>query len=330
MSEFQGSIRIASTSDSWGRWWLEGELDENGDFIFTGPTNQVTILQQSDDSLVQVGIIEDIAPNETIWSARFVGDRGYLVTFENVDPLWVLDLSNPLDPQVLGELEIPGVSTYIHPVDEDHLLTIGIGPGDGGIGLDWSTTQVSLFDVSDPSNPVLSDVEVLSPGYVDENCEEIRYCGWSWSGSEASYEHKAFTYWGPQEMLAVPLSTYRYNWVNNDGLYTYSYEYVSMLKMINVDVANESLSLHGTANHSDYYNSDDSNSWYGSQTSIRRSIFMGEFIYSFSALGASVHKIDDMSIQVELDIPGHHSEDYYVHQQEEVDGESEEDAPQTS
>jgi hypothetical protein len=118
--------------------------------------------------------------------------------------------------------------------------------------------------------------------------------------------------------------------VNNDGLYTYSYEYVSMLKMINVDVANESLSLHGTANHSDYYNSDDSNSLYGSQTSIRRSIFMGEFIYSFSALGASVHKIDDMSIQVELDIPGHHSEDYYVHQQEEVDGESEEDAPQTS
>ena len=329
MSEFQGSIRIASTSDSWGRWWLEGEIDENGDPIFTGPTNQVTILQQSDDSLVQVGIIEDIAPNETIWSARFVGDRGYLVTFENVDPLWVLDLSNPLEPQVLGELEIPGVSTYIHPVDEDHLLTIGIGPGDEGIGLDWSTTQVSLFDVSDPSNPVLSDVEVLSPGYVDENCEDIRSCGWSWSWSEASYEHKAFTYWGPEEMLAVPLSTYRYM-VNNDCVYTYCYEYVSMLKMINVDIVNESLSLHGTANHSDYYNVDDSNSWYGSQTSIRRSIFMGEFIYSFSALGASVHKIDDMSIQVELDIPGHHSEDYYVHQQEEVDGESEEDAPQTS
>ena len=141
MSEFQGSIRIASTSDAWGRWWLEGEIDENGDPIFTGPTNQVTILQQSDDSLVQVGIIEDIAPNETIWSARFIGERGYLVTFENVDPLWVLDLSNPLDPQILGELEIPGVSTYIHPVDDDHLLTIGIGPGDEGIGLDWSTTQ---------------------------------------------------------------------------------------------------------------------------------------------------------------------------------------------
>ena len=325
MSEFQGSIRIASTSDAWGRWWLEGEIDENGDPIFTGPTNQVTILQQSEGSLVEVGIVEDIAPNETIWSARFIGDRGYLVTFENVDPLWVLDLSNPLDPQILGELEIPGVSTYIHPVDDDHLLTIGIGPGDEGIGLDWSTTQVSLFDVSDPSNPVLSDIEVLSPGYVDENCDEIRSCGWSWSWSEASYEHKAFTYWGPEEMLAVPLSTYRYNWENNGGSYTHNYEYVSTLKMINVDVENESLSLHGTANHSDFYNVDESNSWYGSQNSIRRSIFMGEFIYSFSAFGATVHKVDDMSVQVELDLPGHYFNDYTVLVESEDSGESEEE-----
>ena len=320
MSEFQGSIRIASTSDAWGRWWLDGELDEDGEPIFSGPTNQVTILQYEGVNCIvdpcnilnQVGIIEDIAPNETIWSARFVGERGYLVTFENIDPLWVLDLSNPLDPKILGELEIPGVSTYIHPVDQDHLLTIGIGPGEDGLGLDWSTTQVSLFDVSDPSNPSLSDIQVLSPGYVDGNCEDMISCGWTWSWSEASYEHKAFTYWGPEEMLAVPLSTYRYTWENNDvGEYTYNYEYVSTLKMINVDVENESLSLHGTANHSDFYNSEESNSWWGGETSIRRSIFMGQFIYSFSALGAVVHKIDDMSVQVELNLPGHQLNDYY-------------------
>jgi len=325
MSEFQGSIRIASTSDAWGRWWLDGELDEDGEPIFSGPTNQVTILQYEGEDCItspcnllnQVGIIENIAPNETIWSARFVGEKGYLVTFENVDPLWVIDLSNPLDPQILGELEIPGVSTYIHPVDENHLLTIGIGPGEDGLGLDWSTTQVSLFNVSDPSNPLLSDVQVLSPGYVDQNCEDIRSCGWSWSWSEANYEHKAFTYWGPEEMLAVPLSTYRSTWqINEFGENTYDYEYVSTLKMINVDIENESLSLHGSANHSDFYNSDESNSWYGSQTSIQRSIFMGEFIYSFSALGAAVHKIDDMSVQVELNLPGHHLNNYYYVQEE--------------
>ena len=120
-------------------------------------------------------------------------------------------------------------------------------------------------------------------------------------------------------MLAVPLSTYRYNFsFDNEGSYIYNYEYVSTLKMINVDVENESLSLHGTANHSNYYNSDDHNSWYSSQTSIQRSIFMGEFIYSFSALGASVHKVDDMSVQVELNLPGHQSNNYYV-QEDAVD-----------
>ena len=111
MSEFQGSIRIASTSDIWGRWWLDSEMDENGEPIFNGPSNQVTILQHEGNdclispcnSLIQVGIVDDIAPNETIWSVRFIGNRGYLVTFENIDPLWVIDLSNPLDPIILGD-----------------------------------------------------------------------------------------------------------------------------------------------------------------------------------------------------------------------------------
>ena len=89
-----------------------------------------------------------IADGERIWSARFIGDRAYLVTFETIDPLWVLDLSDPTSPIILGELEVPGVSTYIHPVDDNTLLTIGIGPGDDGLGLDWSMTQISLFDVS--------------------------------------------------------------------------------------------------------------------------------------------------------------------------------------
>ena len=64
-----------------------------------------------------------------------MGDRAYLVTFETIDPLWVLDLSDPTSPIILGELEVPGVSTYIHPVDDNTLLTIGIGPGDDGLGL---------------------------------------------------------------------------------------------------------------------------------------------------------------------------------------------------
>ena len=167
-------------------------------------------MDDGEGKLEQVGFLGDIAEGETIWSARFVGDRGYLVTFMNIDPLWVLDLSDPYNPVVLGELHVPGVSTYIHPIDDDNLLTIGIAGGADGLGLDWSITQVSLFNVSDTSNPSLSDTLPLTPAYVDDNCEDIMTCGWSWSYSEATYEHKAFTFWAPESLLAVPLSTHRY------------------------------------------------------------------------------------------------------------------------
>ncbi len=334
MSEFQGSIRIASTSDVWGRWWLDGELNQNGEPIFTGPSSQVTILHHEGDdclippcnSLVQVGIVENIAPNETIWSARFIGNRAYLVTFENIDPLWVIDLSNPFEPTIRGELEVPGVSTYIHPINDETLLTIGIGPGEDGLGLDWSTTQISLFDVSDPTNPTLADSMPISPAYTDENCVDIRNCGWSWSWSEATYEHKAFTYWAPENLLAIPLSTYRYI-PNNDSSY-YNYEYVSLLKLVNVDIVNLTLSSHGEVDHSGFYNDDDW--WYIGSTSIRRSIFMGSHIYAFSALGVTVHNTSGMTLTGELQIPGQETPSWYYEGEEVVDDEEEFDSNQSS
>ena len=329
MSEFQGSIRIASTSDIWGRWWLDSEMDENGEPIFNGPSNQVTILQHEGNdclispcnSLIQVGIVDDIAPNETIWSVRFIGNRGYLVTFENIDPLWVIDLSNPLDPIILGELEVPGVSTYIHPVNENTLLTIGIGPGEDGLGLDWSTTQISLFDVSEPTNPTLADSMSVSPAYTDDNCEDIRNCGWSWSWSEATYEHKAFSYWAPEDLLAIPLSTYRYFY--NESNY-YNYEYISMLKLINVDIENLSLSNHGEIEHSQFYNNNENDWWYHSSTSIRRSIFMGDYIYAFSSLGVTVHNTSKISLVEELSIPGQEPPVWYYEEEESSEGDTDE------
>ena len=116
-------------------------------------------------SLEELGRVDGIAYNESIWSARFVEDRAYIVTFENMDPLWTINLSDPTDPQIMGELEVPGVSTYIHPLSDDAILTIGLGPADEetGLGLDWSHTRLSLFDVSNFSDPQLSQVLSLSP-----------------------------------------------------------------------------------------------------------------------------------------------------------------------
>ena len=79
ISEYDGSIRVATTTDVWGRWWLSEELDEDGEPVWTGPSNQVSILQDNGDGeLAQVGFVGGIAEGETIWSARFVGNRGYL------------------------------------------------------------------------------------------------------------------------------------------------------------------------------------------------------------------------------------------------------------
>jgi hypothetical protein len=229
-------------------------------------------------------------------------------------------LSDPTSPIILGELEVPGVSTYIHPVDDNTLLTIGIGPGDDGLGLDWSMTQISLFDVSDPTNPTLADSLPISPAYTDDECQNIRTCGWSWSWSEATYEHKAFTYWAPENMLAVPLSTYRY--VYDENYYYGGYEYVSMLKLIHVDVENLSLSEHGEIDHSPFYNDDEANWWFHS-TSIRRSIFMGDYIYAFSALGVTIHNTADLTHMQDMLIPGsHYAEDVGEEESEQESTES--------
>ena len=82
---------------------------ETGEPVFNGPTNGVTVLQHDGQvGLDEVGKVDGIAPGETIWSARFIGERGYLVTFETIDPLWVIDLSDPTNPTILGELEVLG------------------------------------------------------------------------------------------------------------------------------------------------------------------------------------------------------------------------------
>ncbi len=320
LSENDGIIRVATTQDIWGRWWMNNEN-------WTGPTNNVFTLEalecmipegceNTSTELQQIGHIGNIAEGESIWSARFIGDRAYLVTFQNIDPLWVIDLSVPSNPIILGELEIPGVSTYIHPVNEDTLLTIGIGAGEGGLGLDWSVTQISLFDVSDPTNPTLADTLPLSPAYTDENCENIRNCGWLWSWSEATFEHKAFTYWAPDNLLAVPLSTYRYLYDESSNYG--SYEYISMLKLVDVDTESLRLSNHGQVDHSSFYNNEDSdaNWWFSYSTSIRRSIFMGDYVYAFSALGVTVHQTDNIEPMFALSIPGHELPSWYYEEDE--------------
>jgi len=331
ISEWNGDIRVASTTDAWGRWWMTGD----GEWERIEPVNQLTVLRDDGaGELDVIGFVGDIAEGERIWSARFVGDVGYMVTFRNIDPLWTFNLSDPENPTIMGELHIPGVSTYIHPLGDDHLLTIGMGPGnEDGTGLDWSSTRISLFDVSNMSDPTQADVLSLTPAYLDADCTNIRWCGWSWSHSEATYEHKAFTYWAPSEMLAIPLSTYRYQYQIieiDDRTYQRSgYEYVSTLKLVKVDAANNTLSLHGEVDHSDFYTDGDLSGWWGGDSSVRRSVFMGEYVYAFSGAGVSVTHVETLNTTATLELPGFEMPEPYMYRIYD-DVEERESDPETS
>lgn len=152
--------------------------------------NTLSILGPDDGELKQVGMIDDIAPTEDIRSVRFRGDKGYMVTFKKTDPLFVFDLSDPRAPSIEGELKIPGFSTYMHPMDKDHLLTIGYDAKDKGSFAYFTGIQLQIMDVSNPNNPQLVHKEVI---------------GTRGSTSAAATNHLAFNYYKRRNMLALPM-----------------------------------------------------------------------------------------------------------------------------
>jgi len=304
ISEFEGIVRVATTSGQWARWWMEDPTPMSSSVVtFTRSVDVTTDVR----TLVEVGRVDNIAPDERIWSARFDGDRCYLVTFRQIDPLWVIDMSDETNLTILGELEIPGVSTYIHPLSRDHLLTIGMAPGADGTGLDWSSTRLSLFNITNPSTPLVDDTLTLSP--VSNPYDN----SWVWSYSEASYEHKAFQYWAPKGLLAIPLSTYKYqSWTDSNGYYQWNYQFVSKLIIVNVSEETGNLSVHGSVDHSPLYDQGDNRN-YWSDYNIRRSIFMGDYVYAVSSAGVTATNLTSLNetASVELAYSNPYDTTYY-------------------
>jgi len=174
MDEDKGFLRIATTTPP--AWWTNNRRPQE---------NVVSVLRQEGSTLQLHGQLDNIAPSERIYSARFMGDRAYVVTFLQVDPLFTIDLSDPTNPQILGELKVPGFSTYIHPLNANRLLTVGYAATDTGV---TQGIQVQLFDVSNPRAPRSIASHTLS-----------RY-----SSSEAAYNHLGFAYHSKLNLLALP------------------------------------------------------------------------------------------------------------------------------
>jgi hypothetical protein len=273
MDEHQGYLRVATTIDTPVRpaagasWWT------------TLRTNRVTVFSEQEGALVVTGQSADIGQNERIMSARFLGDKGYVVTFRQTDPLFTFDLSDPTQPRLVGELKVPGFSSYLHPLDATHLLTIGTYIPE--TPSDWRerALQLSIFDVSDLSNPRQTFTQEVGHAY-------------SWS--EAQWEHKAFNYFPERGLLAIPFFDYSYSY--DAGSYWASY--VSDLRVFKVDAGAGFTSL-GSLDMRDVLmraNATPYDCWYwGWQPMVRRSVMADDYVYAISSGGIRVANVADLS-----------------------------------
>ena len=171
MSEYNGDLRVATTTDNWSGT--------------SSSTSAVRVLRPVANELVQIGMIDGLGDGEQIYAVRFLGTQGYVVTFRQTDPLYVIDLTDPTLPVVSGQLKIPGYSAYLHPVGDGLLLGVGQDASDSGR---VQGTQLSLFDVSDPSNP--QRLSTLAIG----------------GSSDAEWDHHAFLYWPEDGTIVLPVS----------------------------------------------------------------------------------------------------------------------------
>lgn len=166
MDEYDGHLRVATTIGNNRFFGMSGSVQS---------ANDVYIL---DKNMNLSGSITDLGMSERIYSARFIGKVGYLVTFRQTDPFYVLDLSDNNNPKMVGELKIPGYSSYLHPISENRVL---------GVGMEGGQVKISYFDVSNPANP-----------------QEIDKYSLSDYGSDALYNHHAFLMDSKHQIFFLP------------------------------------------------------------------------------------------------------------------------------
>jgi uncharacterized secreted protein with C-terminal beta-propeller domain len=206
--------------------------------------------------------VTNLAVGETIFAVRFLGNRGFVVTFQQIDPLFTLDLTNPTNPKVLGELEMPGFSTYLHPFGADRLIGFG---REVDVNLRGSL-QLSLFDVSDLTDPTRLDHYVFDDDIGDDN---------GWMYSDAEWNHHAFSFFEEAGVLAVPVQ--ESYWSDANG-----YHAEATLAVFQVDAAT-GFTLLGEIEH---------------QGAALRSFQIGELLFSIGTDALRVTALTDPSQHV--------------------------------
>lgn len=272
MDEHDGVLRVATTLNQRWSWWLaeqeaarpapDAPVARDADAKMIAPPmpaqESLNNVYALDSDLEVIGSLEGLAEGERIFSTRFMGDRLYMVTFRQVDPFFVIDLSDPRNIRELGELKIPGFSRYLHPYDENTI--IGIGREATELGRQQGL-KISLFDVSDVSRPR----EVAK--WVSEE-EQVQ--------SQAEWEHKAFLFDREKELLVIPASSY--DWERSTG----QYNGAMVFRITRDDIELRGIVDHGTG----------SQQWYGPQT--ERSLYIEELLYTKSRGLLRINRISDL------------------------------------
>lgn len=286
MDEFSGHFRIATTI---------GHVSQMGG----GSTNNVYIYNEN---MNLTGKLEDLAPGERIYSARFMGERGYLVTFKKVDPLFVIDLSNPSSPMVLGKLKIPGYSDYLHPYDENHLIGIGkeaVEAEEEGRDFAWyQGVKMAIFDVSDVENPKELHKVVIGDRGTD---------------SPILSDHKAFLFDRERELLVIPILLAEIkgdpselpDWAYGDYVYQGAYVY-----NINLE---DGFDLRGRITHFDDEDAFTKSGYYfrGGGYSIMRSLYIGDVLCTLSQNRLKMNDLSDLDEITVLDFGDLNQNRYY-------------------
>lgn len=260
-----GKTTYVATGKVNGNLLNQFSMDEyNNNFRITTTDEKGNNLYVLDEKLNQIGSLENLAKGERIYSTRFMGDKAYVVTYKTVDPLFVIDLKNPSAPKVLGELKIPGYSSYLHPLGENYLLGFGEDSVEKSY-INWEGKQevvayanglkMAIFDVSDYSNPKeLYSVKIGARG----------------SSSELLYNHKALLLDEAKKIFAFPVRITKEAGYYEDGTPMYGDEEFRGALVYNMDVEN-GFELRGKITH-------DEKNYY----SIERIIYIGDRFYTVS------------------------------------------------
>lgn len=275
-------IKYVAKGEVPGRLLNQFSMDQSGDRFRVATTTEIytqyegTIRSNAvyvlDEKLDIVGQLEDIAPEESIFSARFMGDRLYLVTFQQIDPFFVIDLSSDT-PKILGELKIPGFSNYLHPFDEEHVIGVGRDTKEIDNGrIQQLGIKISLFNVSDVNNPKVAGDIII---------------GDSSTHSEALYNHKAFFFDKTRGVISIPISGDVKGLENTSSkMFAPDYNRWSGFYVFDVDKSN-GFEVKGTITHSD-----SDSRYYG--MSNARTFYIDDVLYTASQGYLKMNSFDNL------------------------------------